>query len=211
MFAREVPASARRALLRRFAQTLDQLTHRGMRFVFHFPEAIRAQQTAWPENCPLSETELRREVQALRDAGATLEQRGRELYARLPEPPRAELVEFRPLTLYEEFHGALGHFADVGLKWCLEGLERALSETPQSLRAVWLEFELKQCLDVLGDSATKTLVPRLVRELCRQDGEEGDRISESGALKVLAAAGQRYLGRRRESGPGGSGGSSGSA
>ncbi len=66
MCHREIPAETRRQLLEQFARIFARLTAHGIRIVFDFPEEVRARQAAWPEGWPLSEAELRCEIQALR-------------------------------------------------------------------------------------------------------------------------------------------------
>ncbi len=94
ILTREIPERLRRELVETFSKTARVLSDSGIRIVF--PESIRARQTAWPEDCPLSEPELRAEVQAIVDDPAALEdeeglsERAQELYSRLPQPPIAE-------------------------------------------------------------------------------------------------------------------------
>ncbi len=71
IFASNIPEPIRRELTEALSTTVRTLADSGVRLVF--PESIDAGQRVWPEQCPLSEPELRAEVQAIFDRAKALE------------------------------------------------------------------------------------------------------------------------------------------
>ncbi len=97
---------------------------------------------AWPEDCPLSEVELRAEMRTVAADIRALDQRVRALFERLPEPAEYDDLEVHdrrefPTGVYYELHFALFGLLEEGL-WS-ETAEEALEQTPESLRQRWLE------------------------------------------------------------------------
>ncbi len=156
-------------LVARLTETAGKLN--GIRL--EFPQAIRDGQTAWPEDCPLSETEMRGEIEGIVDDLAALETRIRELNRRLPAPPEEESGA-RPFSIYyaltdgvsllEDDPGALGY------------VRERLAATPESLRSEWLKYQLMDCLEVMSDTDTKKQLEKLARLLC---GEAEDAADDS--------------------------------
>ncbi len=171
-----IPHEVRRELLRRLTKTARRIG-RGVRM--EFAEDVHALQIAWPEACPLSEPELRGEIETLQGELKAiygeieaLSNRARELYERLPEPPSAEDSEV-PQSLYFALTDALDAIADTP-EDALSYVEKRLAETPESLRQEWLRDELKECLDVTYDSESEESLETLVRMLCGEEVEAAE-------------------------------------
>ncbi len=171
-----IPAEERRKLLRRLTKTARRIG-RGVRV--EFAEDLLARQIAWPETCPLSEPELRGEIETLNGElkaifgqMEALSSRAKELYKRLPEPSRAEHREV-PESLYYAVTDALSAIADTP-EDAVSYVEERLAETPESLRQRWLRYELKKCLDVINDPESEESLERLVNLLCGEDVEAAE-------------------------------------
>lgn len=172
----ELPPNLHRELRKRLVETAAKLSASGLRL--ELPEAVRTAQTAWPEDCPLSEPELRAEVQSIFDAARALEdqrreikERARELYARLPRLSEPEAFFEAPQSIYYALTDAVSSAADDGLE-DLSYIEEKLADTPESLRAAWLGYHLGECVRELEDPEIEEAVAKLVTALC--GGRQGD-------------------------------------
>ena len=137
-------------------QAVAALEEAGVRLAF--PERVAAAQARWPEDCPLSDEELRAELLDLRAEIARLASRAKALHDRLPEPRELEREDPNavPESLYFTLLGALDAVFDDGLKRSMRVLDRALAATPEGIRAAWLErqlpaVELRRLIPHAGD------------------------------------------------------------
>ncbi len=169
----DLPPRVRQKLAEAFTMTARTLSAAGMRLVL--PDSIYAGQTAWPEDSPLSEPELRAEVQAIVNDAKVLEERvgalrerARELYERLPQTPLAEGELDLPQSIYYALADALSCVINDGLDE-LSYLERKLADTPESLRADWLSYHVGQCVEPFRAPEFAEELERLMAVLSRED------------------------------------------
>ena len=106
------PGPVRSELAERFSAAIHALRKSGVRLAL--PASLDAGQTAWPENCPLSQSELRAKARSLVDEARALEaeveslsQRAQEIYDSLPEPPAAECEAELPQSVYYALYDCL--------------------------------------------------------------------------------------------------------
>ena len=166
----------RPTVMEKLTEEIESLGNDGMRLAFSFPETMEAQQRAWPEDAPLSEAELRSELQAIVDAFNALHARAGKLCEKLPPLPEAELDDEVPRGLYFALADALDCAQSGGD--LLEYLESALEATPESLRAEWLQRRLRDPLmDLMAEEGSGIepldVLTRLIRTLSREVGMEG--------------------------------------
>ncbi|MCP4054632.1 MAG: hypothetical protein GY739_16560 [Mesoflavibacter sp.] len=113
-----------------------------------FPEHMDATQRLWPDDCPLSEAELRSELRSFLPEIEVLSRRARALYERLPEPPDYQLKDESgdiadvPNSLYFMLLNALSFLFEDALEQSAALIEDALAETPESIRVYWLEQQI---------------------------------------------------------------------
>ncbi len=109
-----------------------------------FPEHVEAAQTRWPEDCPLSDEDLRGELRSLLEEIGGLSLRAKGLYERLPEPREFQLDDLDevPESLYCMLYNALSHLFDDGLAGSTRVIEDALAVTPEAIRMDWLDRQL---------------------------------------------------------------------
>ncbi len=157
----DLPAETRRMLEKQFPGVA------GVRL--GFSAAMLKQQRAWPDPCPVSEEELRGEIQALVDGFKALQDRGRKLFDKLPNPPDAEFKGEMPTSVYYTLTDALSIFID-DMPDILCGVERGLGETPEGLLGEWLSSQLKCCGRGSKEPGAGRALLRLIRAL---DVEEG--------------------------------------
>ncbi len=120
-----------------------------------FPDHVDAAQTRWPEECPLSDEELRGELRSLLAEVGSLSQRAKALCGRLPEPHEFQLddLDAVPESLYLMLYNALSYLIDEGLERSTKVIEDALVVTPEGIRADWLDRRLP-------NQKLKQLIPR---------------------------------------------------
>ncbi len=169
-----VPLEARRELLGRFTKTARRI-RRGVRM--EFADDLHAGQIAWPEACPLSEAEVRGEIEALYGEVKTiygeleaLRNRARKLYDKLPEPPDAEFKDEVPRSIYYALTDAVSMIMDTP-EDALSYVEDLLAETPERLRRQWLRSQVEKCLDVINDPESDEPLEKLVSLLCGEEVE----------------------------------------
>ncbi len=174
-----IPLEVRRELLGRLTKAAGRI-RRGVRM--EFAEDLHAAQIAWPEACPLSEADLRGEIEALYGKLKTiygeveaLSNRARELYQKLPESPQAEFDGEVPRSIYYALTDALTMIGDTP-EDASSYVGDLLAETPESLRRQWLRSEIKKSLEVINDPESDERLEGLVRMLCGEEVEAaGDR------------------------------------
>ncbi len=119
---------------------------------FEFPEDIEELQTAWPEECPYTEEELRAKIIAFQDEVLGFQRRVNELIATLPGPPnRGE----GPDSIYGELRYALlnlGGEQDLDFHSLQETTAEQLALTPSTIRAQWIRGKLMHGLEELMPS-----------------------------------------------------------
>ncbi len=161
----DLPAEARRKLTERYPGLAAER--------LGLSAAIHQQQTAWPAECPLSEPELRGEIRALLDGLKALQDRAEALYARLPDPPDAEIEGEMPQSIY----GALTDAASMAggnTPEILKYLDSRLRETPESLCGEWLGEQLERCGGLTGDPGAARALLTLARALATAEDEDVD-------------------------------------
>ena len=105
-------------------------------------EDLTAWQTAWPEDSPLSEAELREALERARSTLVATHRRMKELFACLPMPADYdgdyELINDHPRSIYFELHTAVYYLMVLTDEECNDSILRnALEATPESLREEW--------------------------------------------------------------------------
>ncbi len=109
-----------------------------------FPEHVEVAQTMWPEDCPLSDQELRAELGGLLAEIEKLTARARVLHDRLPDPPELqnEYPDEVPASLYLTLYSALCYLFQEGLTESGRVIGEALAATPEGIREAWLKRQL---------------------------------------------------------------------
>ncbi len=181
MFLGDIPRQARLHMIDELAKTAGTLSGAGLRL--ELPQSILAGQTGWPEDCPMSEPELRAEVQTLLDDAKALQESlealkdsARELYARLPEAASAELEGELPPSIYFALVDCVSFIIDedgvngiTGISY----LEERLDDTPETMRIDWLKYHLKNSVSALSDGETREALEEIAEMLCRSTGRHG--------------------------------------
>jgi len=148
-------------------EAVDRLVrHGGLRL--SFPDSIKAAQLAWPEDAPLTEPELRREVQALYDDVKAVQDRATKLHARLPEVTSAEINQEAPQSLYYVLNAAV-HATTEDFDRFYAYLEEMLSATPDSLLLDWVSYLLSWPLSHQTLKETEDRLPQLLQTLLRHE------------------------------------------
>ncbi len=173
MYGIEISLPLRKKLVEKFVKLARTLNAGGARVVWS--ESTIATQLVWPEDCPLSEPELREKIQAITDDLKDLEQRTEELrerarvfYETLPEYPPLEDEADLPQCIYYALTDGLSAFVDEEERECppVRYLERKLADTPESLRADWLKKHLRNRASFLLDSEYREAVSEAMGLLC---------------------------------------------
>ncbi len=170
--ALEVPYRVRQALASAFSETLAKLSGGGMRLALEVPDEIRARQNVWPEDAPLSEAELRGELQAMLETARAMRERARELFERLPKASAEEVYYEVPRSHYCVLACALYFAVDEGLEEFVSFLQDSLGATAESLRREWLGLQLRNGLDPLSGPEANELLAILVEALYGAPGQE---------------------------------------
>ena len=183
IYDRDVSARARREVAEWLTETTRIFVATGLRLTF--PESICAAQTAWPEDCPLSEPELRAQIgailadrQAVQGRMQALRERARALYVTLPEVAPAEVEGDLPQSVYYALTDALSCIIDDD-RDDLGYAEKKFADTPASLRARWLGYHLAKLADNFTSPEVGLTLDELVDALCGDDFEAtGDRTRD---------------------------------
>lgn len=128
---------------------------------FQFPQALTDFQLAWPHDCPLSEEELRREVEELGAQMKALRRRAQELRDLLPEGPcHGEMYESLPPSIYFELTDGIDSVLDPMLAFTEQRIAEILTETPQNLAFKWLSTDPPESVKARVQAELKRRRPR---------------------------------------------------
>ena len=101
-----------------------------------------AWQEEWPEDAPLSEAELREELEGVRAELRAIARRMQALHKRLPEPAYFDMIfddnEEVPETIYFELVSTVAGISDE-LSGVDDTIRYGLEATAESLRAAWVQ------------------------------------------------------------------------
>ncbi len=129
-------------------QALGWLARGGVQIGLRFSEEKLALQAAWPEDSPLSEAELRAELETARDEVRRIGERLKALAATLPAPPELQRTgagedSFDDVpSVYGQLTGVLDYIAEEAVAEIESVVEGALAVTPESLRAEWVRGQV---------------------------------------------------------------------
>ncbi|MCP3963628.1 MAG: hypothetical protein GY719_37810 [bacterium] len=108
-------------------------------------DRVTARQTAWPEDSPLSEAELREVLETARSTLVATHRHMEDLFACLPMPAdydeNRELSYDYPRTIYFGLHTAVFYLMELFDAETHDGfIRRVLEATPESLWKEWAEL-----------------------------------------------------------------------
>ncbi len=203
IFASNIPEPIRRELTEALSTTVRTLADSGVRLVF--PESIDAGQRVWPEQCPLSEPELRAEVQAILDRAKalevevrTLKEHAGKIYARLPKIPPAEIEGELPRGIYYALADCLSFIIDKdGLRGYFDFsyIEDGLTATPASMRTEWLEQHMERCLGWRKSVETGDPLEELLAALGTEEVRNVEDSAAESRGRVSAGEPMKKIGR----------------
>jgi hypothetical protein len=150
---------------------VERLAKGGARIHFTFPEELMKGQSSWPEDCPVSEEELREELGAALVEIRGLGERIKQLKDRLPPAPEdlGEApggFEDGPASVYETLSSVVTYVVDDVIPDIERQVTQALAATPESLRSEWLKHQVPRTV--------AELLCRVVPEAERYGWTEGD-------------------------------------
>ncbi len=166
----------RQGVTREILEAVRKLRSTGVRLVF--PESLHDSQTSWPPDCPLSESEMRAELESILAEARSIKSdldalraRGRKILKDLPEEEAPDGYWGRPVSVYYALTDAIDCLCDDNCRsdLSLSFAERMAVATPESLRAEWLQRTFNNVLKKLDHPDTRDQLERVRAALFSED------------------------------------------